>query len=402
MYIVIAGVGIAVAIALLLVSGGSVARDPGLAVELVAEGLEYPTSMRFLEDGSILVLEKNSGEVRLVSDGRLLEEAVLQVNVAGEGERGLLGIATWNDDNGTSVFLYMTEMDGELRNRVYSYGWDGTTLVNKTLILDLPGEPGPFHNGGKIEMGPDGYLYAVIGDVNAGGGMLDNQATGRPPDDKSVVLRVDRDTGMPVEDNPFYQYSGDMEKLQRYYAYGIRNSFGMDFDPVTGKLWITENGPDEYDEINMVEPGFNSGWHKVMGPISRTDVAAGDFVSFNGSSYRDPAFSWRTPIGVTDIEFFNSSNLGKKYENNIFVGDINNGNLYFFTVNQERNGFELDSSWLSDKVADPVGGDTFGEASSIIVGERFERITDIETGPDGNLYVLSYLDGKIHRIITSR
>jgi glucose/arabinose dehydrogenase len=131
-------------------------------------------------------------------------------------------------------------------------------------------------------------------------------------------------------------------------------------------------------------------------------VAAGDFVSFNGSSYRDPAFSWRTPIGVTDIEFFNSSNLGKKYENNIFVGDINNGNLYFFTVNQERDSFELDSSWLSDKVADPVGGDTLGEASSIIVGERFGRITDIETGPDGNLYVLSYLDGKIHRIITSR
>jgi aldose sugar dehydrogenase len=397
-YIVIAGAGIAAAIALLLASGSSFARDPGLGIELVAEGLEFPTSMRFLDDGSILVLEKNSGQVRLVSDGRLLKEPVLQVDVAGEGERGLLGIATWNDGNGTLVFLYLTEMDGELRNRVYSYGWDGRALVNKTLILDLPGEPGPFHNGGKIDIGPDGNLYAVIGDVNAGGGMLDNQATGRPPDDKSVVLRVDRDTGLPVEGNPFYGYSGDMEKLKRYYAYGIRNSFGMDFDPVTGRLWITENGPDEYDEINVIEPGFNSGWHRVMGPISRTDAKVDDLVSFNGSSYRDPAFSWQSPIGVTDIEFFNSSNLGEKYENNVFVGDINNGNLYFFTVNQERDGFELDSGGLADRVADPVGSNILGEASSVIVAERFGRITDIETGPDGNLYVLSYLDGKIHRI----
>lgn len=399
-YILIAGaVAVAVTLLLALASDSGVAPGSGLAVDLVAEGLKYPTSMRFLDDGSILVLQKNDGQVRHVLDGKLLEEPVLQVDVDGEGERGLLGIATWDDGNGTSVFLYLTEMDdGKLRNRVYSYGWDGRTLVNKTLILDLPGEPGPFHNGGKIAIGSDGYLYAVIGDVNAGGGMLDNQNTGMPPDDKSVVLRVDRNTGMPAKDNPFYGYSGDMEKLQRYYAYGIRNSFGMDFDPVTGKLWITENGPDEYDEINIVEPGFNSGWHKVMGPISRTDVTAGDLVSFNGSAYRDPVFSWQAPIGVTDIEFFDSSNFGKEYENNVFVGDINNGNLYFFKVNQERDGLELESSGLSDLVADPVGGNILGEASPAIIGERFGRITDIETGPDGNLYVLTYLDGKIHKI----
>lgn len=396
MYIVIAGAGIA--LALFLIGGRIVAQDSELAVELVAEGLEYPTSMRFLPDGSMLVLEKNSGEVRLVSEGRLVEEPVLRVNVATGAEQGLLGIAIWNDDNGTSVFLYMTERDGELRNRVYSYDWNGKALMNKKLILDLPGEPGPFHNGGKMAIGPDGYLYATIGDTNAGGGMLDNQAKGRPPDDKSVVLRVDRNTGMPAEGNPFTGYAGDLEKLGRYYAYGIRNSFGLDFDPVTGRLWITENGPDEYDEINMVEPGFNSGWHKVMGPMSRTDAKVGDLLSFTGSSYRDPVFSWAAPIGVTDIEFFDSPNLGEKYENNIFVGDINNGNLYFFRVNNERDGLELDSPGLSDLVADPVGSDRLGEASSVLVGQGFGRITDIETGPDGNLYVLTYLDGKIHRI----
>src|SRR5207249_3469700 len=110
--------------------------------------------------------------------------------------------------------LYFTERDDkEVRNRIYSYDLDGRSLVNKKLILDLPGEPGPFHDGGKIIIGPrDGHLYAIIGDVNAGDGVLDNHVPGKPPNDKSVVFRVYRDTGMPVEDNPFYNYSGgDME-----------------------------------------------------------------------------------------------------------------------------------------------------------------------------------------------
>ena len=381
---------------------GPLLRDDSLVAEAVIEGLKSPTSMAFLDSGTILVLEKDYGQVRIISEGRLKDEPALKVDVVNEAERGLLGIAIRNDGgNSTSVFLYLTEKDGtELRNRVYKYSSDSNVeaLSNATLILDLPGDPGPFHNGGKIAIGPsDGHLYAIIGDVNAGGGMLDNEIQGRAPDDKSVVLRVDRDTGMPVSDNPFYGYGGDMEKLQKYYAYGIRNSFGMDFDPVNGKLWITENGPDHYDEINIVEPGFNSGWHKIIGPISRNNMTVDDLVSFNGSKYADPVFSWYSPIGITDIEFFNSSTLGEKYENNVFVGDINNGNLYFFTVNKERNGFELGNE-LADLVVDPVGDDILGEASPITIGEDFGRITDIETGPDGYLYILSYEDGKIYRI----
>lgn len=383
---------------------GPVLLDPGLAAEVVTEGLKSPTSMAFIDTNTILVLQKDDGQIRLITGGHLYDEPVLKVDVVNEAERGLLGIAIGNDgENHTSVFLYLTEKAGDnIRNRVYKSIYDSSanTLSNMTLILDLPGDPGPFHNGGKIAIGPrDGYLYAIIGDVNAGGGMLDNEIQGREPDDKSVVFRVNRDTGMPANDNPFYSYGREMEKLRKYYAYGIRNSFGMDFDPVTGKFWITENGPDNYDEINIVEPGFNSGWHKIIGPISRSNVTVeDDLVAFNGSKYADPVFSWYIPIGITDIEFFNSSMLGKKYENNVFIGDINNGNLYFFTVNKERNGFELDHE-LSDLVADPVGDNILGEASRIMIGEDFGRITDIETGPDGYLYILSYEDGKIYRII---
>jgi glucose/arabinose dehydrogenase len=411
--IAVAGAIAGIAFTLLLPSASetSIAREeeesgPGvhdsrLSVELVAKGLKFPTSMRFLDESNILVLQKNDGQVRLVSDGVLRKEPVMRADVANEVERGLLGVAIWNGINDTSVFLYITEKDDDaIRNRVYkySYNWDDRTLAGRTLILDLPGEPGPYHNGGKIAIGDDGYLYVVIGDTALGGGRLDNQVSGREPDDKSVVLRVDRDTGMPAQDNPFYHY-GEMKKLKRYYAYGIRNSFGLDFDPVSHSLWITENGPDRYDEINMVRPGFNSGWHKVTGPIARTNMTVDDLVMFDGAKYRDPAFSWYLPVGVTDIEFFNSTKLGEKYENNIFVGDINNGYLYFFEVNGNRTGLQVHDPRLLDLVADPDEGNR--ELSSIIFGEGFERITDIETGPDGYLYILTYDDGKIYRIVES-
>ncbi len=386
-------------------------HDNTLAVELVAEGLDSPTSMQFLDDGTLLVLEKNKGQVRLVLDGKVLEEPAIHVNAATGPEQGLLGIAIWNGSNEptASVFLYLTEenVDNKSRNVVYKYLYDEKekTLENKTVILDLPGEPGPYHNGGKISIDPHGgYIYAAIGDVSSGGGMLDNQIPGRPPDDKSVILRVDRDTGIPALDNPFYNnnYTGDgMEKLQRYYAYGIRNSFGMDFEPVTGKLWITENGEHAYDEINIVEPGFNSGWHKIMGPIGRTNMTVeNDLVMLDGAKYQDPVFSWYTPVGVTDIEFFNSTKLGDKYDGNLFVGDINNGNLYFFEVNEDRTGLTFHDPRLLDLVADPVKEEDgeVSELSSLIFGEGFGRITDIETGPDGLLYILSYEDGKIYRI----
>jgi aldose sugar dehydrogenase len=382
---------------------GPVLHDDMLALELVVEGLDLPTSMRFLDDGTILVLEKNNGQVRVVSDGKLLDEPAIDVEIATAVEQGLLGIAIWNGENDTSVFLYLTEnYEDKTRNVVYKYNYEENEkiLENMTLVLVLPGEPGPFHNGGKLAIGPrDGYLYAVIGDVSSGGGILDNQIPGRPPNNKSVIFRVDRDNGTPVEDSPFYNYTGSMEKLHQYYAYGIRNSFGMEFDPMTGKLWMTENGDNVYDEINIVEPGFNSGWHKIMGPIVRTNMTIeNDLIIFDGAKYGDPIFSWYVPVGVTDIEFLNSTKLGEKYDDNVFVGDINNGNLYFFEVNGNRTGVTLHDPRLLDLVADPVKEGEDSELSSLILGDGFGRITDIESGPDGLLYILTYEDGKIYRL----
>ena len=363
--------------------------DTGLNIEAAIDGLSSPTSMVFL-DNNILVLEKE-GSVRLVSDGVLREEPILQVSANTESERGVLGVAF--DKNSNNVFLYFTEAD-PLRNRIYKYQWNGQSLVNPALLVDLPGEPGPNHDGGKIVIGPDGYLYAVIGDLNHDG-QLQNFPDGPPPDDTSVILRVNLEDGSAAPDNPFVN-SGD-DALSKYYAYGIRNSFGMDFDPVTGNLWDTENGPASYDETNLVRPGFNSGWQTVMGPISLSGDTEEDLVNFPGSHYADPLFSWAEPPAVTDIEFLDSSNLGDRYANNIFVGDINNGNLYFFGVNENRNGIQLDAAQQESGLSDLVV-DNEEELSAITFGSGFGGITDIETGPDGFLYVLSYDDGIIYRI----
>ncbi|HZB99556.1 MAG TPA: PQQ-dependent sugar dehydrogenase [Nitrososphaeraceae archaeon] len=368
-----------------------VINDPNLMAEIVVEELSSPTSMAFMDSNNILVLEK-TGSIRLISNGILQEQPVLNVPVDTESERGLLGIATLEDD---TVFLYFTESGETLRNRVYRYDWNGETLVNPTLILDLPAIPGPNHDGGKLVIGPDQYLYAIIGDLNHDG-KLQNFLDGPEPDDTGVIFKVNPNDGSAAPNNPFVN-SGD-SVLSRYYAYGIRNSFGIAIDPITNMLWDTENGPGEYDEVNLVRPGFNSGWQTVMGPISRSGESVDDLVSFQGSQYIDPVFSWQITPAVTDIEFLHSQKLGDKYANNIFVGDYNNGNVYYFEVNEDRTGIIFDASQtdLIDLVADNEE-----ELSAIVFGSGFGSITDITTGPDGFLYILSYDDGIIYRIASS-
>ena len=385
----------------------SITKDPKLKVETLAKGLSSPTSMAFIDTSNILVSEKD-GQVRLVSNGVLEDKPVLQVSVDTESERGLLGIAIMNStktnlaNNSKFVYLYYTEpKGGDLRNRVYRYEWNGQNqnLVNPTLILDLPALPGPNHDGGKLVIGPDHYLYAVIGDLNHRG-KLQNTNDGPDPDDTSVILRVNPNDGSAVKDNPFIKDANIA--MHKYYAYGIRNSFGITFDPITGNLWQTENGPDVYDEINVVKPGFNSGWTQVMGPLSRnTGFMIGQLVNFPHSHYADPVFSWKNPVAVTHIEFMKSSVLGEKYKNNIFVGDYNNGNLYYFEVNSTRTGINLDINQekigLSSLVVDNAN-----QQSAVTFGTGFGGISDIKIGPtDGFLYVLSINDGIIYKVVPS-
>jgi aldose sugar dehydrogenase len=392
--------------------------DNDLRIELFTDGLAKPTSMTFVDNDTILVLEKDTGTVRVVNNGTLEKDPVLSVRVDAKAERGLLGIDILKRNIGQTkiddyVFIYFTEdtnkNTGEesVRNRIYRYNWNGTNLFNPVLLLDLPGEPGPYHNGGKIKIGPDQQLYVVIGDLTSPSTILQNHVIDRDatPNNTSVILRVNPVDGRPSSSNPFQNQAQNvlvrLPNLDYYYAYGIRNSFGISFDPITGNLWDTENGEGKFDETNLVKPGFNSGWYKIMGPASRNkNFSENDLVMLNNSYYSDPKFSWFKPIGVTDLEFYNSTTLGAKFSNNIFIGDINAGDLYFFKIDDNRSGVRIDPLTLGHTDLSDSVADLQDDLSPVLFARGFSgRITDVETGPDGYLYILTYSDGRMYRIV---
>jgi hypothetical protein len=172
---------------------------------------------------------------------------------------------------------------------------------------------------------------------------------------------------------------------------GIRNSFGLAVDPATGNLWDTENGDDDFDEINLVQEKFNSGWMVIMGPATTSQLS--NLPGYEDYVYDDPEFSWEKPIAPTGLAFTKFQET-PNYDNSLFVADCNYGNLYKFELNKDRNGFEFTSSWLKDNVINR--NETMDE---IIVGTGFGCISDVERGPDGFLYVVSLSDGAIYRIL---
>src|SRR5215218_3841982 len=374
-------------------------KDPNLGVEVVSSDvLEFPTSMAFLGPNDILVLEKEKGTVQRIVNGKLLPTPVLTVDVATEVERCMCGIAVSKSDSGTVyVFLYFTEADGSdssepIGNRLYRYEWVNDQLVNPILLLDLPATPGPRHNGGVVRIGPDNNVYVIIGDVDGHETLAQNQESGEEADGTSGILRITQD-GKPLGSGIL----GDSYPLNLYYAYGIRNSFGFDFDPVNGNIWDTENGPGYGDEINLVEPGFNSGWLEITGMSSNTDDfdPEVDLVSFDGKGkYSEPEYEWTVTLGPTAVKFLNSDKLGAEYVNDVFVSDVVTGRIYHFDLNEDRTELVLEGP-LADKVAETR--DTGIE--DIVFAEGFGGITDLEVGPDGYLYVVSLGHGSIYRIL---
>ena len=430
--------------------------DPNLKTEVVFRGLTYPTDFAFLDSNNILVIEKDTGIVRRIVNNTMMKEPLLDVNVATFGHRGMLGIAVssisspqalsptqtppdqglTNDTSNMSVenssddinaskyvFLYYTAIQGKdgeditqgkqpLGNFVYRYRFVDNMLIEPKLLLKMPSTPGAIGNGGKILVNPyDNNLYITIGGVGVDGHetKAQNVMNGGDPDGTSGILVITQD-GKPVSQTGII---GDKDPTNKYYAYGIWNSFGIDFDPITGKLWDTENGVIFGDEINLVEPGFNSGWNKIDGiwlrgyPIEKTEdhVATNPtkdlLVDFNGKGkYSQPEFTWFNDVGPTAIRFFNSDKLGSQYQDDIFVGDIMNGNIYHFELNKERTELLLPfNNSISDKVV------SSNETYDVIkFGEGFGGITDIEVGPgDGYLYILTFNDrqGTIYRVTTN-
>jgi aldose sugar dehydrogenase len=300
-----------------------------------------------------------------------------------------------------NVYLYYTlaqSKDGgtAVANRLYKYilvidprlGPAQGRMSLSSLLLNLPVTPGPNHDGGKVAVGPDSNVYTVIGDLNRKT-QAQNFETGPAPDGTGGILRVTQD-GRTVGSGII----GTTHPLNKYFAYGVRNSFGLDFDPVTHKLWDTENGPSSNDEINLVDPGFNSGWKDLMG-FAPAGFNFNNLVNFGGKGkYSNPEFVWMQPVAPTAVEFLTSNKLGTTYQNDLFVADFNKGRIYDFNLNSARTGLVL-SGVLADKIAN-----TDSETQQAIFGQGFGGITDLKVGPaDGYLYVLSYGNGAIYKIL---
>jgi len=358
-------------------------------------------------------------------------------------------------------------LDVPLRgNRVDRFVWNGATLTyDKNLVTlrafqadgapEPPGQgdsaqnPAGNHNGGVIRFGPDGKLYIIIGD-NGRRGWLQNLAEGPTPptnDDQfggpepdnahltGVVLRLSDDGSTPA-DNPFFaagqSIGGEVgANIQKVFSYGIRNSFGMAFDPIGGSLWIQVNGDDTFDEIERIDAGKNSGWVQIIGPASRItefkgiettlgartlqqlrwpptnladtpEEALSRLVMLPGAHYADPEFSWRYAVAPGGIGFMSGRALGPQYEGDLFVGaartNLEGGYLFRFDLTGNRRKIGVDDPRLEDRVADNGAKFDVTESESLLFGRNFGVGTDVQTGANGNLYIVSLDRGVIYEV----
>lgn len=444
--------------------------DPNLTVGTVVTGLDQPTSLAFLGANDFFVLEKASGKVqRLLRDplsNIVTSVTVLDLAVNSASERGLLGIALHPQftTNGY-VYLFWSESDSGvdtsnidsialLGNRVDRYHWDGSVLTLDKNLIKLrslqqdDGQPSRGnHDGGVLRFGPDGKLYIIFGD-NGRRGFLQNLPTGGPvPDDQfggpepddahltGVILRLNDDGSTPT-DNPFFNAATTLTgeaaaNVKKVFAYGVRNGFGMAFDPLAGFLWTQENGDDAFDEMNRVGPGFNGGWIQVMGPLSRLaefksiemsyglgnlqqlrwppgniadtpQAALARLYSLPGSQYTDPEFSWKYALAPAGMGFVKGRGLGAEFEGDLFVGasrtTLLNGYLFQFKFTPDRKHFKFTDPLLSDLVADNTDKFDLVESETLLAGRDFGVATDIQTGPNGNVFVVSLLNGAVYEI----
>jgi glucose/arabinose dehydrogenase len=478
---------------------GPAVLDPDLGVRTVVSGLVTPSTMAFLGANDFLVLEKNTGAVKRVVNGAV-QGTVLDLSVNNASERGLLGIALhprFPVDPG--VYLYWTcrsslDLDADpfrpeeqacsddpaamfgqpdtddilrvplLGNRVDRFEWTGTALVydanlRKLRAFQHDGAPEPpgqgdsaqpargNHDGGPIAFGPDGKLYVAVGDLGRRGQMQnltdgptpptdDDQFGGPEPDAahlSGVVLRLNDDGSTP-NDNPFVAEGGVVADV---FAYGLRNTFGIAFDPASGALWDQQNADDAFDELNRVERGMNGGWIQIMGPVERiaqfkqieqtlppsgglagaqlqqirwppSNIADSPQAALSrlhvlpGSQYSDPEFSWKFAVPPAGIGFLSSSALGPQYRDDLFAGaatpTTSGGYLFRFNLTGNRRKIAVDDPRLEDRVADNNAKHDITESESLLFGTNFGVGTDIETGPNGNLFVVSLTQGAVYEI----
>ncbi len=322
--------------------------ESGYAATTVVSGLRIVWEMRFIPDGRLLITEREGRLVIAdVGSGQVTEVGRIAVSAIGEG--GLMGFAL-DPDFQTTPKIYVSYTSGEggyTRNRVSSFlltGLDGGSpaLGTETVLLDdIPA--GQVHNGSRVAFGPDGNLWVTTGDSGTAelAQHMDSLA--------GKVLRMTTE-GLPAQGNPF---ATEPYPFSLIYSLGHRNPQGLAFHPVSGVAYITEHGPDENDEVNVLQPGGNYGWPDLRGKTGTV-------------GFVDPLAAWTPTIAPAGALFCSGGAVpGLR------------GTLVFVTLKQ------------SDiRVLTPAD-DTFAVVlrETILFDEEFGRLRSIAQGPDGALYV---------------
>ena len=335
------------------VTGEAARVSDEVEAETVAQGLEVPWALAFPGDGRIFVTER-PGRIRVIQNGILLDPPLAVLEVARISEAGLMGIAVDPDFavNGHLYVCYTYSNDagpndaGQLFNRVARLTESGGTADGHRVILDdMPGNRN--HNGCRLRFGPDGKPYITMGDA----GDRDNaQDLGSL---SGKVLRIDADGSIP-EDNPF--------PGSPVYTYGHRNPQGLDWHPTTGNLFITEHGPSQDDEINILSPGANYGWPQVMGMAEDPD-------------YADPILSFTPTLALSGSAFYTGGNLPESWRGNVLFANLKASHLHRVVLQ-------------SPEYASVVSHERLFQ-------DRFGRLRGAAMGPDGSFYfTTSNRDGR--------
>lgn len=294
--------------------------------ELVVGDLSFPSNMAFAPDGRLFFAEKDTGDIRVIQDGRLLPDPFAHVDVLSSSEQGLLGLSLDpNFDVEPWVYVYYSDPVAHI-NRLARLRADGGSIERQPLLDALTTENG-YHNGGDIAFGSDGKLYLSVGEVHEAERAQD------PNDLGGKILRLDRDGTVP-SDNPFG--AGNPA-----YSMGHRNSFGLCVDQSNGDLWETENGPGSDDEVNLIEPGGNYGWPDQLGPGGEP-------------AFIDPVLDFPDVIVPTGCAV---------WRGDLYFGAYGTGLLYRLAL-------------------PPASG-----VQAVVVTDIGAGVTDLEVGPDGDLYV---------------
>lgn len=317
----------------------------GTELQIVVDGAAFPTAIDIAPDGRLFYTEKATGQVRVVTAaGELLSQPFATVPVVATSERGLLGIALHPEfaSNGFVYVFYTRSSGGAVEdNRVARFRAEGNVATGpEEFIFTMPAEPGPIHNGGQLAFGPDGKLYITIGDL----AVSDNAQN--PNVRAGKVLRINDDGSIPA-DNPFGPGNAT-------FVLGIRNSFGIAFDPVSGLPFATDNGTIANDEVNRLVAGGNYGW-----PIVRGSSDDPRFIS-PIIDYGEGSF---VPTG---LGFFPDATFGAEFEHQLLVAQYRTGRILRYPLDEAREAVESENVFIQ--------GITGG-------------ITDLEFAPDGTFYI---------------